>query len=168
MADRSRLATGTIASMRRGITLLLLSVAEAHSTTGRPHADKSVRATRSTSCSLRPLSGRMRREGDWLGPRRCCHGAGRMGHNIGHNRILKPMQQLGVLAVVVLLGGQALGQGTASGAPSQTPDAARNPRGPTTLPSMATLFRTTSPSWIQFSWRTAVGCTWKHATTTRT
>ena len=28
MADRSRLATGTIASMRRGITLLSLSVAE--------------------------------------------------------------------------------------------------------------------------------------------
>jgi hypothetical protein len=50
-----------------------------------------------------------------------------MGHDIGHDRILKPMQQLGVLAVVVLLGGQALGQGTASGAPSQTPDAARNP-----------------------------------------
>jgi hypothetical protein len=45
---------------------------------------------------------------------------------IGHDHILKAMQQLGVLAVVVLLGRQALGQGTASGTPPQPPDAARN------------------------------------------
>jgi hypothetical protein len=46
---------------------------------------------------------------------------------IGHDRILKSMQQLGVLAVVVLLGAHALGQGTASGAPLNPADAARNP-----------------------------------------
>jgi hypothetical protein len=37
------------------------------------------------------------------------------------------MQRLGVLAVVVLLGWQALGQGRASGAPPNAADAARNP-----------------------------------------
>lgn len=50
-----------------------------------------------------------------------------MSHDIGHDRTLKPMQQLGVLVAVVLLGGQALGQGTTSGAPAKPPDAAKNP-----------------------------------------
>ena len=51
----------------------------------------------------------------------------KQNEDIGHDRILKPMQQLGVLAVVVLLGAHALGQGTASGAPPQPADAAKNP-----------------------------------------
>jgi hypothetical protein len=50
-----------------------------------------------------------------------------MSQDIGHDRTLKPMQQFGLLAVVVLMGGQALGQGTASGAPAKPPDAAKNP-----------------------------------------
>ncbi len=50
-----------------------------------------------------------------------------MSHDIVQDRILKPIQQLAVLAVVALLGGQALGQGTASGAPANPPDAAKNP-----------------------------------------
>jgi hypothetical protein len=50
-----------------------------------------------------------------------------MSHDIVQDRILKPIQQLAVLAVVALLGGQALGQGTASGAPANPPDAATNP-----------------------------------------
>ena len=51
----------------------------------------------------------------------------RKNEDIGNHRILKSMQQLGVLAVVVLLGAHALGQGTASGAPPNSADAARNP-----------------------------------------
>ena len=50
-----------------------------------------------------------------------------MSHAIIQDRILKPIQQLGVLAVVALLGGQALGQGTASGAPATPPDTNKNP-----------------------------------------
>jgi hypothetical protein len=49
-----------------------------------------------------------------------------MSRDIGHGRTLKAMQHLGVLAVVVLLGGQVLGQGTASGEPAKAPDAAKN------------------------------------------
>jgi hypothetical protein len=47
-----------------------------------------------------------------------------MSHDIVQDYILKLMQQLGVLAVVALLGGQALGQGTAGGPPAKPPDAA--------------------------------------------
>ncbi len=50
-----------------------------------------------------------------------------MSHAIIQDCILKPIQQLGVLAVVALLGGQALGQGTASGAPANPPDTNKNP-----------------------------------------
>jgi hypothetical protein len=40
---------------------------------------------------------------------------------------MKTSQQLGLLAVVVLLSGQVLGQGPAAGAPAKAPDAATNP-----------------------------------------
>ena len=50
-----------------------------------------------------------------------------MSYDIGHDRTLEPMQRLVVLAVVVLLGGQAFGQGTASDAPAKPADATKNP-----------------------------------------
>ena len=50
-----------------------------------------------------------------------------MSYDIRHDHILKPMQQFGMLAVAVLLGGQALGQVVVSGAPARPPDTARNP-----------------------------------------
>src|SRR5208283_233003 len=43
------------------------------------------------------------------------------------SRKMKATRRLGVLAVVVLLGGQVLGQGTPAGAPAKSPDAAKNP-----------------------------------------
>jgi hypothetical protein len=50
-----------------------------------------------------------------------------MSHAIVQDRILKPMQHLGLLAMLALLAAQALGQGTASGAPPKPPDPADNP-----------------------------------------
>jgi hypothetical protein len=50
-----------------------------------------------------------------------------MKSHIGRDLILKPMQRLGVLAVVLLMCGQALAQETASGAPVKPPDAVKNP-----------------------------------------
>jgi hypothetical protein len=50
-----------------------------------------------------------------------------MSHAMGHDRILKPMRRLRVLVVVVLLAGQALGQGTTSGTPPNPPDVSKNP-----------------------------------------
>ena len=78
-----------------------------------------------------------------------------MSHDIGHT--LKSMQRLGVLATIVLLGGQALGQGTAWGVPVQPPDAVcRQELWATISRSMAISFRTVSRTWIQFSQRTAM------------
>ncbi len=54
-----------------------------------------------------------------------------MSHDVDHDRSrgMKTTQQLRVLAVVVLLSGQLLCQGTASSAPAKSPDAAKNPWG---------------------------------------
>ncbi len=50
-----------------------------------------------------------------------------MSGDIGHDYIRKALQQLAVLSVVVLLGGHAVGQGTAGATPAKPADTGNNP-----------------------------------------